>query len=261
MSWFEALILGLVQGLTEFLPVSSSGHLEIGKAIFNIKGEENIYFSIAVHGATVLSTILVLRKELTRLVSGVFKFKLNEETHYLLKIAVSMIPVLVIGLLFKDYLKTLFDGSNMVFIGLMLLVTALLLTFTYFFKPKQKPISYFDAFIIGVAQAIAVVPGISRSGATISTGLMLGNKKEDIAKFSFLMVIIPILGENFLEIVSGNFSGSSGIEIMPLIVGSIAAFISGWFACSFMIRIVQRGKLIWFAVYCAVIGLVSILFL
>jgi len=261
MEWYEALILGIIQGLTEFLPVSSSGHLEIGKALFGIKGEENIYFSIVVHGATVLSTILVLRREIFKLFSGFFKFKMNEETKYLIKIGISMLPVLVIGLLFKDYLKTLFDGSNMVFIGLMLLVTALLLTFTYFFKPKQKPISYFDAFIIGIAQAIAVVPGISRSGATISTGLMLGNKKEDIAKFSFLMVLIPILGENFLEMSSGNLTGAAGISALPLIIGFAAAFVSGWFSCSFMIKIVQRGKLIWFAVYCAIVGILSILFL
>ncbi|HOE04274.1 MAG TPA: undecaprenyl-diphosphate phosphatase [Bacteroidales bacterium] len=261
MNWYEALILGIIQGLTEFLPVSSSGHLEIGKALFGISGSENLNFSIVVHGATVLSTILVLRHEILKLLTGLFKFRMNEETIYVLKIAISMIPVLLVGILFKDIIKTLFDGSAMWFIGAMLLVTALLLWLTTIIKPKEKPLTYWRALLIGVAQAIAVVPGISRSGATIATGLMLGTRKEEVAKFSFLMVLIPILGENFLDLMSGSFSNNASLPVSSLLIGFIAAFVTGWFACSFMLRIVKRGKLIWFAIYCTLVGILTILFL
>jgi undecaprenyl-diphosphatase len=261
MEWFEALILGLVQGLTEFLPVSSSAHLEIGKELFGIKGEENLYFSIMVHGATVLSTIIVFRKDIFAWLKGVFKFKYNEETSYLAKIIVSMIPVMIVGLFFKDAVEGLFAGGNMAFIGLMLIVTASLLAFTYFFKnKKQRDINFLDAFIIGVAQSLAVVPGISRSGATIATGLINGNKKSELAKFSFLMVLVPILGENFLSILGGDIS-STGIPVSSLIIGFLAAFISGLLACTIMINLVKKGKLIWFAIYCLIAGLASILFL
>ncbi|MBP7462835.1 MAG: undecaprenyl-diphosphate phosphatase [Bacteroidales bacterium] len=261
MNWYEALILGIIQGLTEFLPVSSSGHLEIGKALFGISGSENLNFSIVVHGATVLSTILVLRHEILKLLTGLFKFRMNEETIYVLKIAISMIPVLLVGILFKDIIKTLFDGSAIWFIGAMLLVTALLLWLTTIIKPKEKPLTYWRALLIGVAQAIAVVPGISRSGATIATGLMLGTRKEEVAKFSFLMVLIPILGENFLDLMSGSFSNNASLPVSSLLIGFIAAFVTGWFACSFMLRIVKRGKLIWFAIYCTLVGILTILFL
>ena len=261
MEWFEALILGLIQGLTEFLPVSSSAHLEIGKALFGIEGEENLYFSILVHGATVLSTIIVFYKEILNLIKGIFKFKYNEETEYVFKIVVSMIPVIIVGFLFKDQIKALFSGGNLFFVGSMLLVTALLLSFTFFFKRKNtKDISYVDAFIIGLAQAFAVFPGISRSGATIATGLMLGNKKTEIAKFSFLMVLIPILGENLLDLIGGEFT-TSGLSISTMTIGFIGAFASGLLACKLMLEIVKKGKLIWFAIYCLIMGLVSIFFL
>lgn len=261
MEWFEALVLGLLQGLTEFLPVSSSAHLEIGKALFDIKGEENLYFSILVHGATVLSTIIVFRKEILKLIQGVFKFKYNEETQYIVKIGISMIPVMIVGLLLKDEIKTLFSGSNLLFVGMMLLVTALLLSFTYFFKKNNnKTISYFDSFIIGIAQAFAVFPGISRSGATIATGLMLGNKKVEVAKFSFLMVLIPILGENFLDLMGGEFV-SSGISVSSMIIGFVSAFLAGLFACKIMLNIVKKGKLIWFALYCVIAAMISIFIL
>jgi undecaprenyl-diphosphatase len=260
MEWFEALILGIIQGLTEFLPVSSSAHLEIGKYLFGVEGEDNLYFSILVHGATVLSTIIVFRKEILALIKGLFKFKYNEETEYIFKIVVSMIPVLIVGLLFKDQIKLLFSGGNLFFVGLMLIVTALLLSFTFFFKRKNnKNIGYVDAIIIGIAQAFAVFPGISRSGATIASGLLLGNKKEDVAKFSFLMVLVPILGENLLDIIGGEFSGS-GLSVSVMGIGFIGAFLSGLFACSIMLRIVKKGKLIWFAVYCLIIGVISMLF-
>ncbi|PLX07202.1 MAG: UDP-diphosphatase [Marinilabiliales bacterium] len=261
MEWFEALVLGLLQGLTEFLPVSSSAHLEIGKALFDIKGEENLYFSILVHGATVLITIIVFRKEILKLIQGVFKFKYNEETQYIVKIGISMIPVMIVGLLLKDEIKTLFSGSNLLFVGMMLLVTALLLSFTYFFKKNNnKTISYFDSFIIGIAQAFAVFPGISRSGATIATGLMLGNKKVEVAKFSFLIVLIPILGENFLDLMGGEFV-SSGISVSSMIIGFVSAFLAGLFACKIMLNIVKKCKLIWFALYCVIAAMISIFIL
>lgn len=256
MTWIEALILGIVQGLTEFLPVSSSGHLELGKALLGIEAKESLMFSIAVHGATVLSTIIVFRKEILELLAGLFKFKLNEETHYIFKIIVSMIPVGIVGVFFKDELKALFDG-NVILVGSMLLVTAALLAFTYYAKERDKKITYGNAFIIGIAQAIAVLPGISRSGATISTGLLLGNKKSNVAQFSFLMVLIPIIGENFLDIMNGEMTAST-IGTTPLVVGSVAAFLTGLLACTWMLKLVKQGKLIWFAIYCAVIGTIAI---
>lgn len=257
MNWLEAIVLGLIQGLTEFLPVSSSGHLEIAKYLFGINPEASFYFTVAVHGATVLSTIFVFWKEITRLLKGTLKFTINDETSYVLKIIVSIIPVGIAGLLLKDSIERLFNG-NIVFIGLMLLVTALLLGLANFIRKRERSIGYLDAFIIGIAQAIAVIPGISRSGATISTGLLIGNNKDDIARFSFLMVLIPVIGENLLEILSGNINtGSTGIG--PVIAGFITAFISGYLACSWMIRLVRSSKLIWFSVYCAVVGFLTVL--
>lgn len=257
MNWIEALILGIIQGLTEFLPVSSSGHLELGKVILGVEATKSLTFSIVVHGATVLSTIVVFRKEILELIRGFFRFELNEETHYLLKIVVSMIPVVIIGMLFKDYVESLFTG-NVLLVGSMLIVTATLLAFTYYAKPRDKKISYKDALIIGIVQAIAVLPGISRSGSTISTGLLLGNNKERTARFSFLMVLIPIIGANLKDMLDGNMSDASGIGTMSLVIGFIAAFISGLLACTLMINIVKRGKLIYFAIYCLVVGLVAV---
>ncbi|MEA3448439.1 MAG: undecaprenyl-diphosphate phosphatase [Bacteroidota bacterium] len=261
MEWFEALILGLIQGLTEFLPVSSSGHLEIGKAIFGITGEENLYFTIVVHGATVLSTIVVLWQEIRQLITGSLKFTYNEETKTVLKILVSMIPVGIVGVFFKEDIKQFFDGDNMPFVGSMLLITAALLAFAHIFKSRSRNITYSNAFVIGIAQAFAVLPGISRSGATIATGLMLGNKRENVAKFSFLMVLLPIIGENLLDIISGNLTGESGMQAMPLIIGFLTAFVSGYIACRWMLNIVKKGKLYWFAIYCAVVGVILILFM
>ncbi len=257
MNWIEALILGLVQGLTEFLPVSSSGHLEIGKALFGIHSEQSLIFTVLVHGATVLSTLVVFRKEIAQLFIGLFKIKWNYETQYVSKLIVSMIPVAIVGFFFKDFVESLFQ-SNVMFVGLMLLITAIILTLAYYAKSKNKEISFLDAFIIGISQAIAVLPGISRSGSTIATGLLLGNKKEKIAEFSFLMVIVPILGENFLDLIQGDFVSNVSVGTLPLTVGFIAAFISGLFACKWMIDIVKRGKLIYFAIYCLIIGLLAI---
>lgn len=259
MDWIEALILGIIQGLTEFLPVSSSGHLELGKQVLGVEYSENLTFTVVVHGATVLSTIIVFWKTIIELIKDFFKFQWNESTHYIFKIFVSMIPVLILGLFFKDQVESLFSG-NILFVGLMLLVTSGLLAFTYYAKEKQKEISYKNAFVIGLAQALAVIPGISRSGATIATGLYLGNKKEKIARFSFLMVLIPIIGANAKDLVDFNFSAQNSVSITPLVVGFLAAFISGLLACSWMIKIVKRGKLIYFAIYCFIVGAIAILF-
>lgn len=258
MNWIEALILGIVQGLTEFLPVSSSGHLELGKAIFNLSKEDDMTFAVVVHGATVLSTIIVFYKELGKLIADTFSFRWNESTKYVLKIFVSMIPVLIVGFFFRDFVEHFFTG-NVVFVGSMLIVTAVLLIISNFAKDKGREISFLDSFIIGIAQAIATLPGISRSGATISTGLLLGNKKEEMARFSFLMVLIPIIGVNLLEIISGDFSGGSQVSSFPLIVGFLSAFITGIIACRWMISLVKRGKLIYFGIYCLIIGIIAIL--
>lgn len=262
MSWFEALVLGLIQGLTEYLPVSSSGHLAIGQALFGMNdGADNLMFTVAVHVATVLSTVVILWSEIDWVLKGLFKFKMNDETKYVLNIIVSMIPVGVVGLLFKDQIEEIF-GSGLLVVGCCLLITAALLTFSYYAKPRQKEhISMKDAFIIGIAQAIAVLPGVSRSGSTIATGLLLGNKKESLAQFSFLMVIPPILGEALLDVLKmmkgENVMG--GIETLPLMVGFVAAFLAGCVACKWMISIVKRGKLIYFGIYCAIVGVVTII--
>ena len=238
MEFWEAIVLGIVQGLTEFLPVSSSGHLQIFNTLFGLQGEENLTFAVAVHAATVCSTIVVFRAELGRLIVGFFRFRRNAETVYVGKILLSMIPVAVVGLLFKEQ-------------------------FAYYARPRRRSdISFRDAFVIGIAQAFAaVLPGLSRSGSTIATGLLLGDRKEDVAKFSFLMVLIPILGEAFLDALKGGFApAESGISAAALTGGFIAAFVSGFLACNWMIGLVKRGKLIYFAVYCLAVGIASILY-
>ena len=252
MTWLEALVLGLIQGLTEFLPVSSSGHLQIFSTLFGIQGEENLTFAVAVHAATVCSTIVVLRNEIWDLLKGLFRFSWNPETIYIAKIALA-----IVGVFFKDYVEALF-GSGLLVVGVALLITACLLAFAYYARPRLKTdISFRDAFIIGVAQACAVLPGLSRSGSTIATGILLGNNKENVARFSFLMVLVPILGEAFLDMMKGGFAPSeSGISMLALVVGFLAAFISGYIACSWMLNLVKKGKLIWFAVYCFVVGII-----
>lgn len=257
MSWIEAIVLGLIQGLTEFLPVSSSGHLEIAKSLFGIDPETNFYFTVAVHGATVLSTVVVFWKEILTLLKGILRFKMNDETSYTLKLIVSMIPVGIAGLLLKEPIEKLFNG-DIVFVGFMLIITSGLLAFAHFIRKRERNIGYLDALMIGLAQAFAVIPGISRSGATISTGLLIGNSKNQIAKFSFLMVLVPVIGANLLEIISGEIrTGSTGAGI--ILLGFISAFISGYVACRWMIALVSRSKLIWFSVYCLIIGLLSVL--
>lgn len=260
MDWLQALVLGIIQGLTEYLPVSSSGHLAIGSALFGVQGEDNLTFTVMVHVATVLSTLVILWKEIDWILKGLFKFEMNDETKYFLNIIVSMIPVGIVGVFFKDYVEEIF-GSGLLIVGCCLLLTAALLTFSYFAKPRQREnISMKDAFIIGLAQAAAVLPGLSRSGSTIATGILLGNKKEKLAQFSFLMVIPPILGEALLDVLKAvkGEEAFGDIETLPLIVGFVAAFVSGCIACKWMINIVKRGKLVWFGVYCAIAGAVTI---
>ncbi|MBP5474205.1 MAG: undecaprenyl-diphosphate phosphatase [Bacteroidales bacterium] len=256
MDWLEALALGVVQGLTEFLPVSSSGHLEIAKHLFGVDPESSFTMTVVLHGATVLSTVVVFWQEILQLFKGFFKFKMNEETKYIFKIIISMIPVGIVGVFFKDKIEEFFNG-NMVFIGSMLLVTAILLASAHFIRKRDRQIGYLDAFIIGIAQAFATIPGISRSGATICTGLLIGNDKDSLAKFSFLMVLIPIIGANLLELVSGKMGAGGATPVSSLIIGFIAAFISGYMACRWMIALVKKSKLIWFALYCCIIGIVA----
>lgn len=265
MNTLQAVFMGLLQGLTEFLPVSSSGHLAAAGAFFGIDGEASLAFTVAVHVATVLATLVVLWKEVAWIVRGVFRREggLNAERRYALAILVSMIPVGIVGVFFKDAVEQVF-GSGLLVVGCCLLVTAALLAFTHFAKARKKEtISYGDAFAIGVAQAVAVLPGISRSGSTIATGLLLGNKKDALAQFSFLMVIPPILGEALLDVAKAlhggaEAAGAGGIGMLPLAAGFVTAFVTGCLACRWMIGIVRKGKLAWFSVYCAVLGAVLI---
>lgn len=259
MTIIESIILGAVQGLTEFLPVSSSGHLQIAKALLGVEIEENLAFDTTLHAATVLSTIVILWPEVKRLIAGLFSRHFNDEQAYVLKIVLSMIPIGVVGFTLKDYIDQMLSSPYILsIVGAMLLLTSALLAFAYYARPRQKEkISYRDAFIIGLSQAVAAMPGLSRSGTTIATGLLLGNKKEAMAHFSFLMVLAPILGEMFLNIVKGEVVFSS-IGVAEMAAGFVAAFVVGCLACRFMIDIVKRGKLIWFAVYCAAAGVVSI---
>ena len=259
MTTIESIILGAVQGLTEFLPVSSSGHLQIAKALLGVEIEENLAFDVTLHAATVLSTIVILWPEVKKIVMGCFSRHFNAERAYILKLILSMIPIGIVGFALKDYLDAMLESPYILaIVGGMLLFTAALLAFAYYARPRQKEeISYRDAFIIGIGQAIAAMPGLSRSGTTIATGLLLGNKKESMAQFSFLMVLAPILGEMFLNILDGEVAFAS-IGVVPMLAGFISAFVVGCLACKFMINIVKRGKLIWFAVYCAVAGVVSI---
>lgn len=270
MSWLEALILGLVQGLTEFLPVSSSGHLEIGQALLGTASEENLLFTVVLHVATVLSTLLVLWHEVAKLFQGTFfTAKWNEEKNYVGKILFSCIPVFVVGMFFKDQVEAFF-GNGLLLVGCCLLITAVLLFLSELITRKRMKaqadneevgheVTYKDAFIIGCAQAIAVLPGLSRSGSTIATGLLCGVKKSAMAQFSFLMVLIPVLGEAFLDVLDllkGELTSELGM--VPMVVGFLAAFVSGAAACKWMIGIVRRQKLTYFAIYCVFAGVLAI---
>ncbi len=284
MDCIDALIQGTVQGLAEYLPISSSGHLQICRDILGLKmeGGDAMQFDVALHVATVLSTIVVLWHEFLPLIKSFFGFKRDENTTYVFKLLVSAIPVMIVGLLFKDQVEQLFEG-NLTTVGIALCCTALLLTFAYYFRtnakkestptatePKRtfkagRDITFLDAFIIGISQAIAVIPGLSRSGTTIATGLILGDKREKVAQFSFFMVILPILGEALLHVMEmvtseGDAVATGSVGLLPLLIGFIASFIVGCLACKWMLNIVKKGKLVWFAVYCLIMGLVCIFF-
>lgn len=275
MEWFESLLLGLVQGLTEFLPVSSSGHLMIARELLGIElPSDDVFlsFEVMVHAATVLATIVVFRKQIWDLLKGLFAFKYNDETDYILKIALSMIPVFIVGMFFKDAVTSLFEGLTVV--GCALLLTSALLFVSDVLsqrKAKSKAetageearngITWWQAFVVGLAQAVAVIPGLSRSGTTIATGLISGVRRDVMAQFSFLMVLVPILGESFLELIGGGFvESAASIGGLSLTLGFIAAFISGLFACKVMIALVKKASLKWFALYCAIAALL-VLFL
>jgi len=259
MTIFEAIILGIVQGLTEFLPVSSSGHLEIASALLgsNSLPEESLLFTVVVHFATALSTIVVFRKDIAEILEGLFQFKNNEKTQFSLKIIVSMIPAVVVGLLFEEQLEQLF-GGKVVFVGFMLLITALLLFLADRAKNTGKPVSFINAVIIGISQAIAMLPGISRSGATISTSVLLGIDKNRAARFSFLMVVPLILGKIAKDILSGDLTYQSN-QFGSMVIAFIAAFVAGLIACTWMIQLVRKSKLSYFSVYCVIVGLLAII--
>lgn len=283
MDWLDSLIMGIVQGLSEYLPISSSGHLQICEDILGLKmaGAESVQFTVALHVATVLSTIVILWKEFVPLLTSFFGFKRDENTTYVFKILVSCVPIMIVGLFFKDSVEALFEGSLLT-VGIALCVTACLLTFAYYFrrpstpeemaKSNMKPardITFVDAFVIGLSQAVAVIPGLSRSGTTIATGLLLGDKREEVAKFSFFMVIIPILGEALLDLkdmiggasdATATTASEASVGLGVLLIGFISAFVVGCLACKWMLDIVKKGKLVWFAVYCLIAGMVCIFF-
>lgn len=260
MEIIDAIILGIIQGLTEFLPVSSSGHLELGKAILGDHSvpEESLLFTVVLHFATALSTIVVFRKDIFSLIKGALKFQWNDDLQFISKIALSMIPAVIVGLFFEKQLEALF-GGNILLVGCMLIVTAILLFLADKAKDTDKKVSFKNAFVIGISQAIAMLPGISRSGATISTSVLLGNDKSKAARFSFLMVVPLIFGKIAKDILSGDLS-SENHDFTALSIGFIAAFIAGLFACTWMIALVKKSKLTYFAVYCIVVGLVAIIF-
>lgn len=269
MEWWEAFLLGLVQGLTEFLPVSSSGHLTIFREILGVDPEGFLDFTVTVHFATVLSTIVVFWSVIVKILKGLLKFRYNDETDYFLKICVSMIPVAIVGLFFKDKVEALF-GEGIATVAVCLIVTAVLLLFSDFFRFKglsakeyRNGISYWQAALVGLGQACAVAPGLSRSGTTIATGLVCGVKRENMAQFSFLMVLVPIIGEQLLSVidmVSGE-GMASAIGVVPLLCGFVAAFISGLFACKLMVALVKKSKMRWFALYCAVVAVLLLIFM
>jgi undecaprenyl-diphosphatase len=260
MNWFEALILGIIQGLTEFLPISSSGHLELGSVLFGLQDPHGFFtFNIMVHGATFMSVLVVFRKDIFELIASCLQLKWNAETKFVLLLLLSAIPVAIVGLLLEEQIESMFQG-RVIFVGCMLLVTATILFFTRFAPTKAKELTATKALIIGLAQTVAVLPGISRSGATIGTALLLGIERKKAVRFSFLMVLIPVFGANLLKIMklSSETTGPA-LDWTPLIIGTVAAFVAGLFACKWMLAIVAKGKIEYFSIYCLVIGIAAII--
>jgi undecaprenyl-diphosphatase len=259
MEVIDAIILGIVQGLTEFLPVSSSGHLELGKAILgdNSLPKESLLFTVVLHFATALSTIVIFRKDILDIIKGILKFEWNEDLQFLSKIVISMIPAVIVGLLFEEQLEALFNG-NILLVGIMLIITAILLFMADRAKDTNKSVTFSNAFVIGISQAIAMLPGISRSGATISTSVLLGNDKTKAARFSFLMVVPLIFGKIAKDILGGEITYDSA-NFTTLSIGFIAAFVAGLFACKWMIALVKQSKLTYFSIYCIIVGLIAII--
>jgi len=259
MDFFDSILLGIIQGLTEFLPVSSSGHLEIGKALLGDDSipEDSLIFTVVLHFATALSTLVIFRKDIASILTSFFKFKWNDETQFIVKIMISMLPAGFVGIFFEEELEALF-GNNILLVGAMLVVTALLLFLADRAKKTTKKVSFWDALIIGFAQAIAMLPGISRSGASISTSVILGNDKSKAARFSFLMVIPLIFGKIAKDILSGDLSYHTD-NFSSLSAGFLAAFIAGLFACTLMIRLVKNSQLKYFAYYCLTVGVFVII--
>jgi len=258
MTYFEAIILGLIQGITEFLPISSSGHLELVKAILGVEAKNSLIFTVIVHGATVLSTIVVFRKEIYLIFRDLMEVKWNNSAKYVVKLAISAIPIAIAGIFFEKEIENMLFG-NVLLVGIMLIITGAMLSSTSLTKVHNKKVSYPGSLIIGLSQVIAIIPGISRSGATIATALLMGVKKDQATRFSFLMVLVPIIAANFKTIITNDLSVGD-ISITALIIGFVIAFISGLIACQLMIKIVNRGKLIYFAYYCFLIGSIAILF-
>ncbi len=260
MSWLEAFILGLLQGLTEFLPVSSSGHLELGGALFGLEDPHDFFtFNIIVHGATFLSVVVVFWRDIVSLVTNFFRFKWNSEMRFALLLLASAVPTGIVGLLFEEQIESIFEG-RVSFIGFMLLITATLLFLTRFIPKNDKDVTLKSAITIGIAQTFAILPGISRSGATISTALFFGIERTRAIRFSFIMALIPIFGANFLKIVRMSEEvGSASIDIAPMLIGAITAFIAGIIACKWMLNIVRRGKIEYFSIYCLIVGLTAII--
>ncbi len=278
MDWIQALILGIVQGLAEYLPISSSGHLEIVQGLLpglNLSGADSLQFDVTLHVATVLSTIVILWREFSGMCNSFFRLKRDENTTMVWKILLSCIPIGIVGVFFKDRIEA-FYGHNLLVVGICLIATAGLLAFAYYSRTRRliatrgaagsadigRKITYFDAFIIGCAQAVAVLPGLSRSGSTIATGIVLGDRRDQVARFSFLMVIVPILGQALLDVAKGIKDGGldSSVGFVPIAIGFVTSFVVGCLACRWMLEIVKRGRLIWFAVYCALVGAACLIF-
>lgn len=258
MTVIEAIILGIIQGLTEFLPVSSSGHIELGKAVLGVTLENDLRFSLLVHLATVLSIFIVFGKDIWSLIKNIFTFKWNESNQYVAKLALSALPVMIVGLAFKEQLEAVFEG-RILLVGAMLICTGFILYLSTLEKKETRGFSFSHAIIVGLAQAVAVLPGISRSGSTIATALALGIGREEAARFSFLMVLAPIIGASLLEIPDlTKMQAQEGASLLPLVAGFIAAFVSGYMACRWMLSIVKKGKITYFSIYCFIVGAIAI---